>query len=124
MGRKPKANSKEFDIIQKLKHDVQALRRENSRLKKELDRVDISKYEHLAELVQMQAFEDLQVANKSKKQKLMETWECHECKNGHLRIHIIQRLDGIFYFRKCSNCEHKTRLQKYTESVKGIRNEK
>lgn len=124
MARKNRTYDKEFDVLQKYKHENQALKRENARLKKELDRIDISKYEHLAELVAQQSFEDIQVEKKSKKQKLLDKWECYECKEGHMRIHILQRPDGLFYYRKCSICRNKTKLQKYDESVEGIKDEK
>ena len=101
---------KETDTLQHLKSENKHLKREVVRLRKELDRI-YNRYDNLDDLVQQHYKEE------SPKEDLKKKWACNECKEGYLKLIIINRRDGSFYFRKCSMCDHRTRLKKYTENV-------
>lgn len=112
---------KELDQLQKLKCENQKLKKENSRLRKLIQRGQADQ-ELLHELVQQKQEEDFAAeAQKAQESK----WKCHTCHHGIMKIHLIKRLDGVFYWRICSNpeCGHKTKLQRYHKDVEGIKHE-
>ena len=49
-------------------------------------------------------------------------WTCKVCKRGHLKLIIINRHDGQYYFRSCidKDCKNRTKMKKYTEDVEGV----
>jgi hypothetical protein len=99
---------------------VRKLKKENSSLRKQLARIDTQRFEHLEELVDQQAMEERQLDHKSKRQKLIEKWNCYKCEDGILKIIIINRPDGLHYFRRCNKCSNKTKLKRYSDEVEGI----
>lgn len=108
---------KELDQLQKLKYENQKLKKENSRLRKLIQRGQADQ-ELLHELVQQKTAEDeLAQAEKIEENK----WRCYDCGNGVLKIHLLKRLDGVFYYRCCSNpeCGKRTKLQRHSKSVEG-----
>lgn len=110
---------KEYDLLDRMKHENQKLKKENARLRKELSKFNISHFEHLKDLVDQQTAEELNPKLKSNRQKEKEKWNCFQCQEGTLKIIIINRKDGPHYFRKCNNCTHKTKMKKYTNDVEG-----
>jgi hypothetical protein len=119
MGRRN--GDKELDQLQRLKYENQKLKKENSRLRKLIQRGQADQ-DLLHELITKQNEE----SELEQKEKLLKNkWRCYECSEGVLKIHIMKRLDGIFYWRCCSNpeCGHKTKLQRYTKDVEGIKHE-
>lgn len=48
-------------------------------------------------------------------------WECHQCHNDVIRLVVFDRIDGTFYFRRCSSCGNKTKVKKYNDKVEGIK---
>lgn len=119
MGRRN--GDKELDQLQRLKYENQKLKKENSRLRKLIQRGQADQ-ELLHELITKQNEE----SELEQKEKMMKNkWRCFECNEGILKIHIMKRLDGVFYWRCCSNpeCGHKTKLQRYTKDVEGIKHE-
>ena len=119
MGRRK--SSRDLDQIQKLRYENQKLKKENSRLRKLIQRGQADQ-ELLHELITKQN-EEAQLEQTEK--LLRNKWKCYECGEGVLKIHIMKRLDGVFYWRRCSNpeCDHKTKLQRYTKDVEGIKHE-
>lgn len=112
---------KELDQLQKLKYENQKLKRENSRLRKLIQRGQADQ-ELLHELVQQKTAEDeLAQAEKIAENK----WRCYDCGNGVLKIHLLKRLDGVFYYRCCSNseCGKRTKLQRHSKAVEGPEHE-
>jgi peptide deformylase len=59
------------------------------------------------------------IANDKKAEE--QQWRCYECPEGVLKLHVYERLDGIFYVRKCNKCSNKTKMKKWTKEVKGIK---
>ena len=119
MGRRNA--DKELDQLQRLKYENQKLKKENSRLRKLIQRGQADQ-DLLQELIEKQN-EEVELEQQEK--MLKNKWRCHKCSEGVLKIHILKRLDGIFYWRRCSNpnCDHKTKLQRYTKDVEGIKHE-
>ena len=117
-------NKKELDDLQRLKYENKALKRQISRLNKQLSRLDLDRYQNLQEIVEVQCKEEQDLHKKTKRQLLLEKWACFDCRDegeeGYLRLIIINRPDGVFYLRRCRECGRKTKLQKYNNTVSGI----
>ena len=118
MGKQKKL--KEFDELQRLKYENKKLKKQISQLRKQLAKIDVDRYQNLKELVEAQQKEDKELEEKIKREKLKEKWKCYECKEGYLRLMIFHRPDGDFYYRRCTRCGHKTKLQRYNKDVDGI----
>ena len=54
------------------------------------------------------------------KEELEFKWQCYSCEPGYLRLIVVNRLEDKMYFRKCSHCDNRTKIQKFDESVKGL----
>ena len=123
MARNKKYNDKEFDLLQRLKYDNEKLKRQNKTLRKQLQRVDIDRYENLKNIIHKHCAEDLEEELKSEHKKLMKQWECRECEEGFLKLYTISRRDGVFYYRKCTECSNRTPTKPYTDKIEGIKDE-
>jgi len=121
MARKNKKNlDKEFTREQRYLKENEKLKRENSRLRKLLSRIDLEQHLNLKESVLKQEKED-QIEKAIKKQnKEEQAWRCHQCNKGILRLKIFETRDGARYYRKCDNCPHRTTGKRYTSDVKGV----
>lgn len=119
-SRKP---AKEYELLDKLKHENKKLKTEVKRLRKELDKNRIH-YENITDLLEQQASEEIQVSKKEERSELLKRWKCHCCEFGIMKLIIIPRPDGPRYLRKCTECDNRTRLKKYTEDVEGITDDK
>jgi len=120
LGRKTYNKDKEFDQPQRLKAENKKLKRELARLKKELSRIDIDRFNNLKDLVEVQRSEDNMLQKESERENLMKRWICFKCKEDSLRLLIFNRLDGIFYYRRCPSCGHRTKMKKYKEGIEGV----
>ncbi len=108
---------KELDQLQKMRYENQKLKKENSRLRKLIQRGQADQ-DLLHELVQQKNVEE----ELAQTQKIEENkWKCWDCSRGVLKIHTMPRRDGVFYWRVCSNtdCKKRTKLQPYTKDVEG-----
>jgi len=123
MGKNRKYSMKEYDELQRLKQENKKLKRNISALRKQLQRIDLDRYENLRELLYKQDNEDLEDKIKKERQKVKKEWECYECRQGFMKIHTISRRDGLRYYRKCTNCDNRTKLKPYNEKVEGIKDE-
>ncbi len=117
-----KSPSKDETLLNKLKRENKTLKQQVASLRKQLSRIDVDRYENLTDLVDQLYDEEKaaaeEVSSKSREQ-LMKKWECFKCHKDYLKLIILARPDGAYYFRKCS-CGKKTRLQKYTKDVEGL----
>lgn len=113
-------NHKEQDELQKLKRENDRLKKQVSSLRKQIARIDIDRYENLQDLIHK--FDKTEAADIIAKQQQAkeQKWKCFECGTGILRLKLIQRLDGIFYYRACDCCGNRTKTQKWDKSVEGI----
>jgi len=118
-----KAKDKDISINQKLRNENQKLKRQLERLRKQISRIDVDKYINIKETLEAQDREDIQFENVGLEQKRIEAvkrdWTCHKCDEDYLRLMIVQRPDGVFYFRLCPTCKKRTRLKPFKDDVKG-----
>jgi hypothetical protein len=107
----------------RLKLENQKLRKQISSLRKQLNRIDIDRYQSLKDIIEAHEEEDAGFAGQLALADLKKQWECHGCKTDFLRLVVVPRIDGMFYFRRCPTCKNKTKLKKYTDEVEGIDSE-
>ena len=108
----------EHDLVDRLKHENQKLKRQISQLRKQLSRLDLSKYNNIKELVDKQESEDKEEAKQEHQEQIKKIWECFECRNDCLLMVTFERRDGVFYYRKCNSCGHRTALKRLTADTK------
>ena len=113
-------NGKEQDDLQKLKRENDRLKKQVSSLRKQIARTDIDRYENLQDLIHKFDKEELAENLESQKKEQEKKWKCHKCSEGILRLKVFERLDGIMYFRKCDCCPNRTPMKKWNENVEGI----
>lgn len=120
MGRS-RRGEKEITKEKRLSLENQQLKREIGRLRKELARFDLDRYETVKEAIEeheerqgLSTTEDLLSAMKKE-------WACQEngCE-GHLEIVRYNKINATWYYRTCTHCKNRTKSQKYSPSVKGI----
>jgi hypothetical protein len=107
---------KEAQLIDRLKKENSELKRENVKIRRQVERLNLDhdRYRTLRELVHKQTQE-----GRAKKKSGGKDWTCWECGKGQLRIKLVPRRDGAFYFRLCDTdgCGHRTNLKKHTGDV-------
>jgi len=120
--RNNKNCDKEFTETQQLKTENKDLKRQLAKLRKELIRSTIERADREAVLEDV---ERLERASQDKRidKELNKKWKCYECAVGHLELHLVSRLDGMFYYRACNACKQRTKLKKYTSDVEGFTDE-
>ena len=108
---------KELSELQRLKLEIQELKKENKTLHNLLKRIDPDRpdikqyYDHKKK-----------IENKKNNRKLYKKWTCHDCGNGVLRTIIFSKANGDkYYFRKCDSCENKTKSKKFQENIEIVR---
>jgi len=116
-SRMQRGEKSDFTLEERLKRENRELKREVARLRKELDRVDITQFENLKDLARQQRREEK--LKHSKERAHRDKWKCHKCGKGHMQLKMFPRRDGTFYYRICSNteCHNKTTMKKYTSEV-------
>lgn len=118
---KTKRGEKERSRERQLAHENQKLRREISSLRKQLARIDLDRHDYVKNIVEEHyAKEEVEDNTHKMLESMKNHWKCHMCKSGHLEINLYTRLDGVFYYRKCNECDNRTKSQQYNESVTGI----
>lgn len=117
---KSRRGHKEYSREQRLIYENKKLKREIASLRKQMARLDLDRHSYVREIIE-KAYE-LEDAQEGAQivEKLKHQWKCRECHNGHLEICVYSRPDGPWYYRKCTNCSHRTKAQKYSPSVPGI----
>lgn len=106
--------NKEWDALKRFKEENKRLKRENQQLRKQLDKLE--NYSNLRGLARQQYEENV----KSTK-SLAEKWACWQCGRGILRIIIVPQRDGEYYYRQCDHCTKRTKKQKYSKEVEGLK---
>lgn len=123
MGKSTRGH-KEYSNEQRLKIENRELRRKVSSLQKQLARVDLSRYNHVKEILEDQVdSHDSEAAGQVLKD-LRSHWACHECQDGVLEVVTFSRAGQVCYLRECDTCSNRTQPQPYHENVKGIFREK
>lgn len=118
-NRKPTRDG-EVNENKKLKLQNQALRRQIQTLRKELNKIDIDRYQYLKDLIESQAKKEEKVETDIVLDKLKQKWECHTCGKDFLRLVIIPKADKLYYIRRCPTCMYKTKLKAYNDDIEGI----
>lgn len=122
---KTRRGDKERSREQELKHENQRLRREISSLRKQLARIDLDRYSHIKDMVEEHLAQEEKMSTQEMLKSMKEEWKCRECNSGYLEIFLYNKIGETWYFRRCNSpdCEHRTKSQPYTPSVKGIMKE-
>jgi hypothetical protein len=112
---------KEYTRLQEVIHENKKLKREVAHLRRQLARLDLDRLSYVHEVVQ-EHYADEEIEKNSTKMlaNLKKTWLCKECGIGFLEIVLYNKIGEVWYFRQCSNCDHRTKSQKYTPTVQGI----
>ena len=113
-------NQKELKEVQVLKQENAKLKKQVSKLRKVISKLDTQNYQFVKDVVDSHDRQDRDYQEGIRKNVLEEKWQCHQCEDGILRITILNRLDGTFYFRKCDCCSHRTKLKKVHDDVDGV----
>ena len=108
MGR-AKRSDREFDLLGRMKIENSKLKRENSRLRKIIDRFDVRN--HI-----LTTSEEEPESNPSPS----SIWRCYNCDAGTLILKVLDRRDSRIYNRVCDNpeCGKRTKFQKWTKDIK------
>ena len=122
MGRSHKIsrNDAELTAVQKLRHENDRLKKQISKLRKQLSRIDIDRYTNLKEMIEAHTSQDEAYDKTEELLQLKKKWICHSCGEDYLRVVIVPRADGMFYFRRCISCQYKTKLKKSDSEIEGI----
>lgn len=106
---------REYDLLDKLKKENAQLKRDYAKLRRQVDRLNLDndRYRTLKELVHKQAKEE------QKSAKTRKDWTCFDCGKGTMKLHLLIRRDGTYYYRLCSlsECGNRTKLKKHTSEV-------
>lgn len=121
--RRKHSKDREFDQNQRLKYENQKLKRQISSLRKQLARIDISRYEHIQDMLQEYDEQEVQDRIAKEKEQLKQKWKCWDCTEGYLKLIILDRRDGLKYFRKCNNCKKQTGVKNFTPDIEGFKYE-
>lgn len=116
MGRGKGYSGKDAELLQRLKHENKMLKRQISRLRKQLERVDLEQYQNLREIEEKNKKEEREFTLKT----LEEQWKCYTCGDGVMRLKLWNRRDGLKYQRICDSCGNRTKVKPYKDGVKGV----
>lgn len=109
---------------QRLQNENNRLKKTINQLRKQLARVDLDRYASVRDIVNKHYAEENAIAHAEKEAEVLEdlkrTWSCNTCQVGHLEIILISKGNVLHYFRKCSECTHRTPLKPYNKTVTGI----
>jgi len=119
MGKSKRGDS-EISKEKRISKENQDLKREISRLRKILSRVDLDRYEQVREIIEEHYADDRKNEGQEILDKMKQEWKCHDCAEGYLEITIFNKINESWYFRRCNCCAKRTKSQRYESSVRGI----
>lgn len=114
--------SKELDQLQIARREIDKLKRENSKLRKQFARLDLDRHDYVQKIVQEHLHEKEDVSGEQILSSLKRRWACHEpgC-GGCLEINLFMKMGETHYYRQCNECPNRTKSQKYDpKQVTGI----
>ncbi len=118
---KTRRGYKEFSREQKLIHENKRLKREIASIRKQLARLDLDRHTYIKDIIERSYQLEEQKEGADILEKLKKEWHCRECARGYLEIICYNKPNETWYYRKCNNCEHRTKSQKYNPGkVPGI----
>jgi hypothetical protein len=121
--------------VQKLKDTIRRLKSDITKLKSELSTYeaafqknivflkgktkDLTVEELIAGANKGQSLKQIEDTKQETYQEFKEKWKCHSCGLGIMKITVITRQDGKWYFRKCTDqkCTNRTELKPFTDDV-------
>jgi len=107
---------------QRLSYENQQLKKQVSKLRKQLARIDLDRYEMVKDMIQEHYQDDRAAQGQEILDDLKKHWKCKVCNEGYLEIILYSKTGSTWYFRRCNSCDHRTKSQEYSENVKGIVN--
>src|ERR1700677_4993218 len=107
---------------QRLIKENQALKRQIQTLRKRLARIELDRYENIKEAVEDHERNSGLPTTQDLLEGLKKEWACkREGCSGYLEVTLYNKIDTVWYYRKCNCCSNRTASQKYDpKSVKGI----
>lgn len=120
MGRKTHNKDWVDSEIKKHKAENTKLRRQVSKLRKVISRIDLDHYQFIKDLLESQEKQDQDFSQEQKKKGLENRWKCYDCEDGILRLVTVMKAGEPYYLRKCDSCGKKTKTKKYTEDIEGV----
>lgn len=104
---------KDLDLIDKLKQQVEQLKRELKSTRKLLDRYQVAEQKGLIDDNGLILRSKKRIQQDEEELENKNRWKCYDCKRGFLEIVIF----GNRYFRLCNECGKRTKSQIWDESV-------
>lgn len=107
---------------QKLIKENQSLKRQIQTLRKRLARIELNRYENVKEAVEDHERNSGLPTTQDLLEALKREWACkQEGCGGYLEVTLYNKIDTVWYYRKCNCCANRTASQKYDPKVvKGI----
>jgi len=121
---KTRRGEREYSREQKLQAENKKLKGQISSLRKQLARIDLDRYSHVRDMLDEYEEQDKREDAVEILERMKKDWKCRECNVGYLEVFLYNKIDKTFYYRKCTNCIHRTPSQQYTPDVTGIFKEK
>ena len=121
--RAPKKPRKEQSALQKANKEIKMLKRQLSRYKKLISRMDMDNYTNIQEAREAQTRERKELKKDKKQIDESAKWGCYSCGEDFLRLVIYQKVNEPYYFRRCPTCGNRTKGKKFDDSIEGIRPE-
>ena len=116
---KPRKNTRgeksDFSREEKLKFENKKLKREVAQLRRTIKKMDVDRYHNIQDIVNQTREDEAEAKATSK--KMLAKWKCHECSEGHMAYIPVSRKDGMFYYRKCTECDNRTKMKKETKDT-------
>lgn len=80
---------------------------------------DLSLQELLTGAKKEQNLTKIEAVKEETYQEFKQKWKCFTCGTGIMKITVISRPDGKFYYRRCTGekCGHRTELKPFTDDV-------
>lgn len=121
--------------LQKLRNANRRLKSENEKLKAELSTYeaafqknisflkgkvkDLTVEELIAGAKKDQNLATIEVVKEETYQEHKAKWKCHICGQGLMKLTVVTRQDGKWYFRKCNQpkCVNRTDLKQFNDDV-------
>ena len=117
---KSRRGVKEISREQALISENKGLKRDLAKIRKQLARIDLDRFDTLREMIEENRSEAEPEFGAAFLENLKRTWLCNDCRQGHLEIILYNKIDNTYYYRKCTNCPNRTKSQKHTPAVTGI----
>lgn len=125
MKSRTRRSGRELDLLDRLKNENKRLKQQVAQLRKLITKFDLDRYNDFKDVLEANERLEAKFNKQEAKKELKRVWECWDCGEGILKLTILPRRDGTFYWRCCSNpeCGKRTKTQPYTNKVQGIRDE-